>query len=263
MSVFYITVSVIVGLIVLGGIFYISYLFETMKQRKAILLSRAGDKVQKYQRFLECFQEGVLPKEVQMVLIEEIIHNLNQILKLDTTDSKASRMMEEALAQQKSIEKMKNAPPQVPKVKDMQGAKEIQLQFKNLFKLLKYIGKTRKVHTKTINKNLKILQSLFVETAATVHRKTAEQAIAQNKGKLALYHLNLAIGEYARTDSRTFAKQIKDLRSRAQQLDAQLKEAKRGQQPKKETIENTKKDRGLGRMFDEDAEMSAKKNMRW
>ena len=264
MSMTYIILSVLIGLVLLGSVLYVSYLFESMKSRKAMLLAKAGDKVQKYQKFLDILPEGTLPKEVQMVLIEEIIHNLQQILKIDQ-DPKANRLLQSALEQQKIIAKQKDKPPKVPKAKDMQAAKEIQLHFKNLFKLLKFIGATRKHHTKVINKNLKILQNLYVETGAKVHRDTAEAAIQQSKSKLALYHLNQAIAEYARTDAKKFTNEIKALRNRANQLDQAMKQQKKETQAKQDkeapTTSKPKKDRGLDRMFDENASNSAKKRL--
>lgn len=262
MSAFYIILSVVFGLMLLGGIFYISHLIETAKQRQALLLSKTADRVQKFQRFLDCFEDGVLPKEIKLVLIEEILYNLRNMKRLNREDSRTNRLVEQAEEQHRDIMKSPDKPPNPPKVKDLAGAKEIQLQFKNLFRLLAYIGKTRKQHTKIINKNLKLLQSLFVETGVSVHRNIASSAAQQNKAKLALYHLNLAIGEYARVDSKKFAGQIKELRMQIANIEKQSKSEKPKETPKKEAQEQKKKDRGLDRMFDQQAEMSAKRNMR-
>lgn len=264
MSVFYTIAIVVLGLIIVGSIFYISFKLENAQQRKALLASKAADRMQKYHRFLNCFEEGVLPKDVKLVLIEEVLHNLRSMRKLDAANPRTARLLEEAESQHQQILKSESKPAKVPKARNQAAVKEIQLQFKNLFRLLNHIGKTRKVHAKTINKNLKILQSLFVETGVTLHRNIAEAAIQQEKHKLAIYHLNQAIGEYARTDAKTFTSQIKELKQRAASLEQQLKTSHQKQQASEssDSASKTKKDRGLDRMFDEQAAASAKKKMR-
>lgn len=262
MSGFYIFLSIMTGLTILGGVFYISHLIETAKQRQALLMSKTAERVHKFQRFLDCFQEGVLPKEIKLVLIEEILFNLRKMLSMNSQDGRTLRLLEQAETQHSDILKSPDHPPKVPRVKDLANAKEIQLQFKNLFRLLSYIGKTRKQHTKIINKNLTVLQSLFVETGVSLHKTIAESAAQQNKSKLALYHLNQAMGEYARVDSKKFASQIKELRQQILNFEKQINNTKPETTVKKEAAEQKKKDRGLDRMFDQQAELSAKRNMR-
>jgi len=262
MSITYIVVSIAAGLAILGGIFYVSFLFENQKKRNAMLIAKANDRAQKYQKFLDCFQADVLPKDIKLVLIEEVLFNLKNAQRLNTSDSRTARLVDEAEVNHKDILKSQDKPPQVPKVKDLSAAKEVQLQFKNLFRLLNYIGKTRKIHTKVINKNLKVLQSLFVETGVSVHRSIAEAAATQSKNKLALYHLNQAIGEYARVDAKKFAGQIKELRLRIAAVDQTPKAAAQANNAEPAApAKPAKKDRGLDRMFDDKASSEAKRNM--
>jgi|GEM_PF-1297485 len=272
MSVYYIIGSVVIGLGMLSIVFYLTSMLEKNKQRKSTRLALAGDRVQKYQRYLHVLPADTLPQDIQAILIEESIYNLKQILAVGP-DPKASRLLTEAQEQQKKLKQQPVKPAQVPKAKSMREANEFKLHFKNLFKLLKYIGKTRKQHTTSINKNFKVLQSLFVETGAKVHLDIAETATQQSKLKLAMHHFKLASGEYARADSKKFAKQIRDLKVKVQAIDQQLKsnqpviepDAAEGESQSTD-IDNQakpqKKDRGLSRMFDEQASNQARRSLR-
>lgn len=261
MSVFYVGIAVIVGLILLGGLFYISYMLETRKKRQAMIVSSAYDKITKYQRFLDVFPQGVLPKEIQLLLIEEIMNHIKTIKKSNGNDARAPRLEEQAQQHHKDIMKLPNKPPVAPMVKDLAAAKEVQMQFKNLFRLLSFIGKTRKQHRKTINNNIKTLHTLFVETGVNVHRNIAEQAAQQSKGKLALHHLNQAIGEYARVDPKKYADKIKALRQQIASMEKLYKNQPVQQPEQPAAAKPEKKDRGLDRMFDQQEAMKARRNI--
>ncbi len=223
MSAQMIIICAVGGGLLLATIFYLSFVHENQTNKLAKQIAKISEKIRRYQTFLECFPDGYLPKDVRAILAEEIISNLHSQSKLEPSNPRFARLIEETKVIKENILKEKPRAPNIGAINDIKMAKELQVRLKNLFAMLTHIGKTRKHHTNAINKNLKILKGIYVETAVSVHKTTAARAREQGKTKLAIHHYNQVIGEYARNDAKQFAGKISELRATVQQLNEQLK----------------------------------------
>jgi len=255
-------VSIAGGLVTLAVLATVIVMLENNSKRKAKLKDKILQRIKTYQNLLTSFDPKLMPIPVRSLLLDEILLGLNSIEKLDSQDNWVQRQI---VVTNDEINQLKHAkaPSKNPTVK-AQALRETQQRLQHLVKVLQFIGRSRRSRRTLVAEQIKELSSLYVRIGVNTHQQIAEQALSQSKHKVALHHLNQALAQYSRSNHRKFVKEIEQLRQKVQTVTQQLSSSQQQamQAQAQAKVDPNKKDRGLDRMFDEQAASTARRSLR-
>lgn len=211
MSPFFIT-TIAVGVIVLFLVWYINTNLDRIKQKKEKKIAGLKNYIARLQRFYDPIPTNYLSREVKLLLLNELIDQLQELLKLDSDNEQLKANLNKRVKQkQDALES--NAKPTATNVTSADDSAEIRRRLVEIQKFIGLAKKNKKISNDAAKHELDTLKILFVETGTSLMINSAKKAKKDNKPRLALHYYERALGEYKKANMPHFSKRVAELQA--------------------------------------------------
>ncbi len=186
-------------LITLVCTFYLSANQNKIVKQKQSLYAKHSEFIQRMQGLIDQLPEQYIPKEIHLLLLEEIIEHLKSQIKLFPSNKLLVKQVNERLAQRQQVSKSER----ILSVGEI-GANDLKKANRIRKRLHQLCGFTeRAINLKKIVRHegiqlIHTMRSLSTEIAVAFHLALAEKSLQREKNKMAVYYYSRALNEYTK-----------------------------------------------------------------
>lgn len=225
MSTGLIAVAVVVGIALVMGLFYVSHTIEKQKARRALMIANLSEKAHKLQRLIELVPPAYLPKDLKLVMLQEIKKRYDKLVSLAPNHDKFKRNLDGITTQINDAQVSTEQPP-APQFKTPQEANEIKSSLQALSKAVEAFVKTGVMEAKDGQRHLQNIQRNFIEANVNYLISQGDAARRDNKAKLAIHNYQKALAELSkRNQDKRYSERIAKIKGLIAQLSDQIEPA--------------------------------------
>ena len=195
------------------GISYLAKNQHHVAQQRHYLYAKHSSYITRMQNLIDQLPEQYVPKEIHLLLIEEIIAHLQQQWQLFPHNRALSKYIEVKVEQRNHI--MKNHRSlniEEMNADDLKKANRIRKRLHQLCQFTERAVNLKKITRPEGIQYVHTMKSLSTEVAVGFHKALAEKALQRHKMKMASYYYTRAITEYRKYNPHgRYDKSIEDL----------------------------------------------------
>ncbi|MDX1695631.1 MAG: hypothetical protein R3208_17835 [Ketobacteraceae bacterium] len=247
MSTGLLAVSVVIGIVLIMGLFYISHTIEKQRARRALMIGNLSERAMRLQRLIEVVPPAYLPRDLKLVMLNQIKTRYEKLVELAPSMPKFKKHLDTVLVQisdtQNSTEK-----PAAPRFKTPQEAAEIKSALQALSKTVEAFVQKGHIPPAKGQQHLNDIQRAFIEANVNYLIGQGDLARKEQKAKLAAHYYQKAVAELGkRNNDKRYSERIAQLKGLIAQLSDQP-EAQRSSEGKSES----ELDKGIENLIEED-----------
>lgn len=248
MSTGLIAISVVVGIGLILGLFYISHTIEQQKAKRALMIANLSDKAHRLQRLIDMVPAAYMPAELKVLILNQIKSRYEKLIEIAPGNNRFKKNLESVNSQIADSQANTEKPP-APQFKTPQEAAEIKTSLQELGKAVEAFVKTGALTATAGQKHLATIQQAFVEANVNYLIGQGDEARRGNKAKLAKHHYQKAIAELTkRNKGNIYGDRIAQLKQTVSELGDQEEVAK----PAAEEGTENELTKGLENLIEED-----------
>ncbi|MCG8670562.1 MAG: hypothetical protein MI867_14185 [Pseudomonadales bacterium] len=218
MSTGLIAISVVVGIALIMGLFYISHSIEKQKAKRALMIANLSEKAHRLQRMIDRVPPAYLPKELKVLLLSEIKKRCEKLVEAAPENSKFKKNLDSVNGQIADTQSSTAKPP-APQFRTPQEANEIKASLQELSKAVEAFVKSGVLPASQGQQHLAKIQMSFVEANVNYLVSQGDTARRENKTKLAIHHYQKAIAELTkRNKNNHYSERIAQLKATLSEL---------------------------------------------
>lgn len=228
MSTGLLAISVVVGIVLVMGLFYISHTIEKQKAKKALLIGNLSERATRLQRLIELVPPAYLPKDLKLVMLNQIKNRYQKLVELAPGNSRFKKQLDSTTVQISDTQASTEKPP-APRFKTPQEAAEIKSALQTLSKTVEAFVKNGSLPAANGQQYLNDIQRCFIE--ANVNYLIGQGDLARNESKasLAVHNYQKALSELSkRNQDNRYSERIAQLKGMIAQLSEQTDAAQQG-----------------------------------
>lgn len=210
---------VIVGVIVLFSVFYINHNMERQRLKRAIKIAEVADRARRGQLLVDSVPSYAFPKELRMIVLNEVIRALREHEQLDADNKSISRRI---LVAQAQLEELQNTPAVAQtKVKSKEEAKEVRDGLADLMQYVQTLHQRKIIDANATAIFSEQIRKTHIEMTVAFFAQLAQEALRQNKPRVAVHNYQRAAAELQKNNKNGgFNEQIAQLQHAIQELQA-------------------------------------------
>lgn len=248
MSTGLIAISVVVGIALIMGLFYVSHSIEKQKAKRALMIANLSEKAHRLQRLIDRTPPAYLPKELKVLLLSEIKKRYEKLVEVAPGNAKFKKNLDSISAQIADTQASNDKPP-APQFKTPEEANEIKAALQELSKAVEAFVKSGALQASAGQQYLSKIQAAFVEANVNYTIGLGDSAKRENKAKLAIHHYQKAMAELTkRNKSNAYSERIAQLKASIAELSAKEDIAP----PTEETSNGNELTKGLDDLIEDD-----------
>lgn len=247
MSTGFLAVAVVIGILLIMGLFYVSHTIEKQKAKKALMIANLSERALRLQRLIEMVPGAYMPKDLKLVMLGQIKNRYEKLVELAPGNAKFKKQVD-ATTVQISDTQTSNEKPSAPKFRTPQEANEIKSSLQALSKTVEAFVQSGALPAASGQQYLASIQRSFIEANINYLISQGDAARGEDKAKLAIHHYQKALAELSkRNQDNRYSNRIAQLKGMVDQLNQQA-----GVTPEAATDNANELDKGLNNLIEED-----------
>ena len=247
MSTGLLAVAVVVGILLIMGLFYVSHTIEKQKAQKALMIANQSERALRLQRIIDIVPPAYLPKELKLVMLGQIKSRYEKLIELAPGNARFKKQLDSTAAQISDTQASSDKPP-APKFRTPQEANEIKTALQALGKTVESFVQSGSLPATTGQQHMASIQRSFIEANVNYLISQGDAARGENKAKLAVHHYQKALTELGkRNQDKRYSERIAQLEAMINQLNQQA-----GIAPEETAETGNELDKGLNNLIEED-----------
>jgi len=186
-------------LFALSGISYLAKNQHKIARQKQYLYARHSSYITRMQSLIDQLPEQYVPKEIHLLLIEEIITHLQSQWQLFPHNKALPKYIKVKMEQREQVLKAGRAlSVEEFNADDLKRANRIRRRLHQLCRFTERAVNLKKITRPEGIQYIHTMKSLSVEIAVAFHMALAEKALQRGKSKMAIYYYSRGVNEYAK-----------------------------------------------------------------
>lgn len=240
MSTELIIVFVVLGLVVLGGVFYVNRNIEKEKAKRAVLIGTLSETAHRLQRIIDTIPDAYIHKDLKLTILMEMQKRLEKLVEVAPDHESFKKKLESAKAMVADVQ----ATPvkkQEPRISNPQQANEIRALLQDLTKIIESFRDTGIIPGAAANAYLAHVHDSFVEANVSYLTLLGDQSRNERKWKLAVHHYQKGMAELAkRNQNGRYNDKLAQMKAMCEELNRRADEEAGIQRKSEEASELTK-----------------------
>ncbi len=197
MSTELIIVFVGLGIVVLGGVFYVNRNMEKEKAKKAVQIGTLSETAHRLQRIIDTIPDAYIHKDLKLTILTEMQKRLEKLVEIAPEQDTFKKKLDTAVAMIGEIQS--NAvKKQEPRITNPQQANEIRALLQDLTKIIESFRDTGIIPGAAANVFLAHVHDSFVEANVSYLSLLGDQSKSERKWKLAVHHYQKGMAELSK-----------------------------------------------------------------
>lgn len=188
---------VVVGVFVLGGVFYVNRNLEKEKAKKAVLVGTLSETTHRLQRIIDTIPDAYIHKDLKLVILTEMHKRLEKLVEISPEQESFKKKLESTTAMIAETQ-ANTGKKQEPRVVSPQQANEIRALLQELTKIIESFRDTNVIPGAAANVFLAHVHDSFVEANVSYLTLLGDQSRGERKWKLAVHHYQKGMAELAK-----------------------------------------------------------------
>ncbi len=193
MSTTAIVIAVLACVFVLVAVTITLQQMEKSTEAKNALIASLKTQTRNFQHLLDGFPEGLLNRELKLLVCQCIAEGLDQLTRLDRKNAQYAQMaaqLQEKIAQLQAQGAAQTAYPPLTNPAQIQ---EVQKLLNSLYNVVQRLYQSKRLTAAQADTYGKQVQRLATRIALDNHLATAQKAMQSGKARLAQHHIGIAI----------------------------------------------------------------------
>ncbi|CBL44939.1 Hypothetical protein HDN1F_13560 [gamma proteobacterium HdN1] len=218
MSTELIAAFVVLGAVVLAGMFYVNRNMEKEKAKKGAMIGQLSEVSHRLLRIVEAVPDAYIHKEFKRVILGEVQKRLEKLVELAPTQDTYKKKLDSTIAMLADCNNAA-AEPSPPTFSTPQEGNEIRALLQELLKIIDSFEESGIIPNNAGNAFRAHIHDAFAEATVSQLILIAEQNKVARKWKLAVYHYQKASGELTkRNHNGRYAQRISQLNALCDEL---------------------------------------------
>ncbi len=209
------------GLFILVTIAVVLQTMEKNRRERRRLESALNGRARNFQYLLDGFPQGFLGRDLQLLVCQSLSETYEQLLKMDTRN-KNYRKQRDAVAER--LQQIKAGPDsqQSVRLEDPGKIREVQKLLTSLHKFIAKLQESKRVSPRQAKAYSQQIRELLLQTTIDGLRQEIQEALNQNKHRLALHHMQTVIDKLNRENHNgRYNQQLSEFQRQLEQLQQQ------------------------------------------
>ena len=217
-----IIIGVLLCLFILIAVTFTLQQIEKNNREKSALIAALKGQVRNFQFMLEGFPEGLLNRDLKLLVCQCIAENLDQLLRLERNNSEYQQLHQQLSGK---ITQLNNQPAnlsQYQPLTDPAQIQDVQKLLNSLFNVIQRLYQNKRLNAAQTNSYSSQVQRLATRIALDANLAAAQAALQNGKPRLAVHHYKVVIDKMSKDNADgAFTEQIVTLQQRCEQLETQ------------------------------------------
>jgi uncharacterized protein YoxC len=216
-----IIIAVLASLFILVVVtFTLQQLEKNTSEKNALIASLKGQ-VRNFRHMLDGFPEGLLNRDLKLLVCQCIGESTAQLLRLDRKDPQIQQWQRELDATTTQLQAQPAAPTQYQILTDAAQLQDVQKLLTNLFNVVQQLHKTKRLSVDQANSYAQQVLRLNTRIAVDANVAAAQNALQNAKPRLAAHYYGVAIDKMNKDNAdNSYTAQIAAFSQRKLELDA-------------------------------------------
>jgi hypothetical protein len=217
-----IVIGVLLCLFILIAVTFTLQQIEKNNREKSALIAALKGQVRNFQFMLEGFPEGLLNRDLKLLVCQCIAENLDQLLRLERNNSEYQQLQQQLNAKIAQLNTQPANSSQYQPLTDPAQIQDVQKLLHSLFNVIQRLYQNKRLNTAQTNSYSSQVQRLATRIALDANLAAAQAALQNGKPRLAVHHYKVVIDKMSKDNADgAFTEQIAMLQQRCAQLDTQ------------------------------------------
>ena len=214
------------GLLLIVCVGFVVQSMERQQQEKKRVESALKQRARNFRQMLEGFPKGFLGKDLQILVCTCLQDVYEQLVQLNNKEPEYKKQLDSVNEHLQKLNKTQVDQRHTP-LSDPKQIKEVQKLLNTLFNFIIRLRKTGKVNQAQAQNYSRQIKRLVTRTSVDAITDAMKTALAQNKPKLAVHYLHMAIDKMNQQNADgSFTQNIAAMQEQIEQLEKTLEERK-------------------------------------
>lgn len=228
-----IIIAIFACLFVLAAVTITLQQIEKANAKKSALIAALKSQNRNFQQLLDGFPEGFLNRDLKLLVCQCIADCLEQLLRIDRGNpqhQQQQRQLTERIAQ---LQSQPATQSQYQNLNNPAQMQEMQKLLNNLYNVIQRLYQNKRLNSAQAESYSKQVQRLGTRLALDTHLNIAQQALGEQKLRLAIHHYGQTIEKMGKDNADgSFTAQIESYQQRIQELEVLDQQLQKQQQAK-------------------------------
>lgn len=221
MSTTAIIIAVLTCLFVLLAVTFTLQQMEKNTSDKNALIASLKGQVRNFRHMLDGFPEGLLNRDLKLLVCQCIGESLAQLLRLDRKDPQIQQWQRELNATTAQLQTQPSTPGQYQILTDATQLQDVQKLLTSLFNVVQQLHKNNRLSTEQTNSYAQQVLRLNTRISVDANLAAAQNAMQNGKPRLAAHHYGVAIDKMGKDNAdNSYTAQIAAYSQRKIELEA-------------------------------------------
>lgn len=201
MSTTAIVIAVLTCLFVLLAVTFTLQQMEKNASEKNALIASLKGQVRNFRHMLDGFPEGLLNRDLKLLVCQCIGESLTQLLRLDRKDPQIQQWQHDLSEKTAQLQSQPSAPGQYQILTDATQLQDVQKLLTSLFNVVQQLHKNNRLSTEQTNNYAQQVLRLNTRISVDANLAAAQNAIHNGKLRLAAHHYGVAVDKMTKDNA--------------------------------------------------------------
>lgn len=217
-----IIIAVLAGLFLLLIVTFTLQQLEKNNREKSALIASLKGQARNFRYMLDGFPEGLLNRDLKLLVCQCIAETTSQLLRLDRKDPQIQQWQRELTEKMAQVQAQPATPGQYQVLTDPAQLQDVQKLLTSLFNVVQQLHKSNRLSPAQANSYAQQVARLNTRIAVDANLAAAQNAMQNGKPRLAAHYLGVAVDKMSKDNAdNTYTEQIAAYSQRKTQLEAQ------------------------------------------
>ncbi|MDB6062460.1 MAG: hypothetical protein JWM78_2563 [Verrucomicrobiaceae bacterium] len=216
-----IIVAVLAGLFLLIAVTFTLQQLEKNNREKSALIASLKAQARNFRFMLDGFPEGLLNRDLKLLVCQCIAENTEQLLRVDRRDAQALQWQREINEKMTQLQAQPNTPGQYQVLTDAAQMQDVQKLLTSLFNVVQQLHKSKRLNQEQASNYAQQVLRLNTRIAVDANVAAAQNALQTGKPRVAAHYFGVAVDKMNKDNAdNSYTAQIAAFTQRRAELEA-------------------------------------------
>lgn len=201
MSTTAIVAAILACIFILIAVAFTLQQMEKNNNEKSALIASLKTQARNFQHLLEGFPEGLLNRDLKLLVCQCIAESLEQLLRLDRKNPQHAQMHQQLQEKITQLQAQSPTPTTYQPLTNPAQIQEVQKLLNSLYNVVQRLHQNKRLNAAQTGTFGKQIQRLATRIGLDANLTAAQQALQNNKPRLAQHHYGIAIEKMSKDNA--------------------------------------------------------------